>query len=604
MTGSRSSRAAIGVWLACCLGAAPAALAQGQTGQRPVGQPVPLLQQQPLPPPPGATAPSKQAPATRAQPDTPAAGGIQVETLGSFDRGGVGLLDDGDGGLGAGMWQDSDRDLVAGLLATLPVASTSPAQQDLTRRLLLSTATPPAGEGGDLIGARLQRLLAAGQVDDVLALAERAALNASSASEPATRAVAEANLLSGRTDPACAIADARLATAEDGYWQQLATFCLALADKRSQVDFNIDLLREIGTKDDAYFALLPAVMGGKARLKSLPAPTPLHMAMLDEAGVKPPADMLDGAGPPIWRALALDTDTPMPLRLAAAERAAAAGALPVETLAEAYRAVPFAADKLAGAEQAARDEPGPETNALLLQAASAEADPAAQARLVQLALAAAQRQGDRYPLLARIYRPMLAALTPSAAMTWFAQDAGRALLAAGDLDGALGWFRSAHIGASNREAVALAAVVELWPLLTVADDAERVGYGEETLDTWWQVRQEEADPARFGRAQALLAGLQVTGRPVRETALWQSVAPVATETAPVPSPQIAVALADAAAAGRGGETVLLALHALGDNGPGNRHISTVATVAAALAQAGLEKEARRIMVEAMLARGF
>jgi len=76
--------------------------------------------------------------------------------------------------------------------------------------------------------------------------------------------------------------------AEDGYWQQLATFCLALTDKRSQVDFNIDLLREIGTKDYAYFSLLPEVMGDKAKHKGLPAPQPQHSSMLAMSGVHHP----------------------------------------------------------------------------------------------------------------------------------------------------------------------------------------------------------------------------------------------------------------------------------------------------------------------------
>lgn len=610
MTGSRSSRAALGIWLACWLGAGPAALAQGVQPQ--VGKPVPLFQQQPLPPPSTDRAAPTPVPAPPGRPvPAPAArsGGIQVEPLGSFDRGGVGLLEDADGGLGQAMWRGSSRRLIAGLLPALPMASPSPAQQDLARRLLLSAAAPPPAatdeKPAELLGARLARLLAGGRIDAVLQLAERGALTAANADEPGARAVAEANLLRSETEPACTLADARLATAKDGYWQQLATFCLALADKRSEVDFNIDLMRELGVDDAAYFTLLPAVMGGKARLTSLPAPTPLHIAMLRRAGIKPPSDILTDAGPPIWVALAEGESTPPAIRLAAAERAATVGALPPETLAEIYRAATVPAAKLAEAERVAReDKPGPESNALLLQAVAAAPDPEARARLLQLALAAAQRQPGRDLLLARVYAPELRALTPAATLTWFAQDAGRALVAAGDLDAALAWFRTAHIGAGNREPVAVAAVLELWPLLAVADDADRVGYGEETLDTWWQVRQEEGGPERFSRAQTLLAGLAAAGKPVQDTALWLAVATAPSETAPVASPQVMAALDDAARGVRSGETVLLALLALGDNGPGDRHMSTVAKVAAALTQVGLVTEARRILVEAMLARGF
>ena len=605
MIGSRSSQGAFAVALTWLVTVA-AAPAVAQT-TAPSGKPVPLFQQQPLPPP-TTTNPGAPQPVAPDTPKAPTPGGIQVETLDRFDRGGVGLLSGVDGGLGETMWLGSRRQLIDAMVPRLPMLSSSATQAGLVRRLLLSAASPPAsaeGEAtGDLFGARLERLMAGGLSEQVLALAERGAMEPAKASETGARAVAEAWLLKGDDGPACAIAQARLASAEDGYWQQLSTYCLALEGERAQVDFNIDLMRELGVEDTVYFSLLPAVMGGKAEApKSLPSPRPLHMAMLRKAGLKPPADILDGAGPAIWSVLALHPSADVDVRLMAAERAAAVGAMTPAALALVYRGITFSAGDLGSAEDVARGEPGPTTNALLYQAVLEQPETEARAKMMQLALAAAERQG-RLPLLARMYLPQLREFTPSGGLSWFARDAGRALVAAGEIDFALTWFRTAAIAAGNRDTVALAAVLELWPLLVIADDAARVGYAEETLDTWWQVRQEEDAVDRFTRAQALLAGLGVTGQPAHEAALWPVAATAPSENRPGASGLLLAALGEAAMAARSGETVLLALVALGDDGAAGRHMSTVVAAADGLNRVGLGAAARGLLVEALLARGF
>jgi hypothetical protein len=59
----------------------------------------------------------------------------------------------------------------------------------------------------------------------------------------------------------------------------------------------------------------------------------------------------------------------------------------------------------------------------------------------------------------------------------------------------------------------------------------------------------------------------------------------------------------AAAQNRRGETVLLALLALGPGGPATATADTLSEVAAALRAVRLEKDARRLALEAALARG-
>ena len=59
-----------------------------------------------------------------------------------------------------------------------------------------------------------------------------------------------------------------------------------------------------------------------------------------------------------------------------------------------------------------------------------------------------------------------------------------------------------------------------------------------------------------------------------------------------------------ACSGRGGETVLLALLALGEAGPARADPLVLAAVLPALSAVGLEREARALAIEAAIARGL
>ena len=76
------------------------------------------------------------------------------------------------------------------------------------------------------------------------------------------------------------------------------------------------------------------------------------------------------------------------------------------------------------------------------------------------------------------------------------------------------------------------------------------------------------------------------------------------DTDAAPSQAYLQALRGAAAAGRRGETVLLALLNLGPAGPAAAHPLVLVEVASALNRIGLEADARQVALEAVLARRF
>ncbi len=85
---------------------------------------------------------------------------IRVEYLQEVDPEAVGLLEEAQGGFGAGMWKGTPRIVVERLLPRLPTDLTGRAGRALVRRLLLSTAQPPAGDdkGANLVALRVDQL--------------------------------------------------------------------------------------------------------------------------------------------------------------------------------------------------------------------------------------------------------------------------------------------------------------------------------------------------------------------------------------------------------------------------------------------------------------
>jgi hypothetical protein len=119
------------------------------------------------------------------------------------------------------------------------------------------------------------------------------------------------------------------------------------------------------------------------------------------------------------------------------------------------------------------------------------------------------------------------------------------------------------------------------------------------LFDWWERERNRAD----GRARAsrLLALLVATGDVVPESlarSLLDGPAQLATT---VLDPAFDAQIARAARAGRVGETVLLSMVGLGQDGPEAINTSGLGTVVGGLRAIGLDADARALAVEAMAA---
>lgn len=176
---------------------------------------------------------------------------VEEQRLGDLDLFSAG--NHGPGSLGPDLWRDSSADIARAVLPLIGTKPLSPAARRLAVGLLSTGASGPAGGGSDaaLAAARAQALIALGEPQAALAAVDRAPNLG--ASEPLSRATAEAALLTGADDRACAAADG-LQTGRDGlYWLKLRAYCEAIAGKPSA---HLSLTLALEKAKDPVFARL------------------------------------------------------------------------------------------------------------------------------------------------------------------------------------------------------------------------------------------------------------------------------------------------------------------------------------------------------------
>ncbi len=563
--------------------------------ERPVGAPVQLA-----PLTPQSPAPAESPPPATAGPAAP--GTIVVEGLADIDSEAIGLLGPSQGGLGTAMWAGSRRDLVQRLLPLLPATPPYAAARDLARRLLLTAAAPPAGpsDGVSLLALRVERLTAMGDIAAASALADASPDRQSN--PDLTLTSFERRLLENDVTGACSLAS--LVTLTTLYWQKAQIFCHAISGEVDFATLGLELLREQGDDDPAFVVLTAKLNGNRGGTPESGSASPLTLALLRATQTPIPDWFVAAAGPAVLAALAFAPEVELPLRLQAAERAERLGALPTPQLAELYRSLNLTAEQIAGATAPPGALPGVTQQAASYLAAHARTVPAARAEALRAGLAAARAQGN-HRTLARLSTDLLGQIAPAPSLAWFAPDAIRAALLTGDAERALAWYRLARAEAAFDAAAAQAAALS-WPLLRLAIGDSReasLAWDSGSVDLWLQARSGQDAATAAAPAALLLALLDAQGEPV-DPGRWSSLIDATASPSTAPSPALWFALDDAAIAGRLGETILLALLALGDQSVSQPQILPLHLVVRSLNRVGLTAEARTLAVEAAVTAGL
>ncbi len=535
---------------------------------------------------------------------------IQVQDLGEVDSEAVGVLVRETGGFGSEMWSGTPRDLIERLLKSIPSTMTSPVLRSLARRLLLSAAVVPeaaeeakaAGRKATILSQRIARLQAMGLVSDANRLI---AVSPTRQRDPdIVRLSVENMLLAHDVGGACNEARRDPDRLVQPYWQKLMAFCQVLNGNAAAARFGAKILAEDSEFDDNAFLALVDRLGGDdhIRIRSLPKPSALHLAMLRSANIGVPADAVAKAPPPVLRAIGTSPHTELDLKLDAAERAALVGAITPERMGEVYSSVEFDDDELANALTIAEEKRNARGRALLFRAAGRQAVPTAKAAVMQKAFELARADGQ-VPLVVRLYRRILTDLPVSAELAWFAGDAARGLLALGDTEAAEPWLSLLRARA-NRDPEARAAQDGMWALALIAGE-ERYRIDDAKALARWLAAQRARDPeAADRRAGLAISLLKALGGPVPER-YWQDlVQPPQRQNVSMPQPVYPQALAQAAKGNRVAETVLLLVLMAGSAPPAENEAGLLHDAVSALRAIGMETEARALALEAALAHGL
>jgi hypothetical protein len=281
------------------------------------------------------------------------------------------------------------------------------------------------------------------------------------------------------------------------------------------------------------------------------------------------------------------------LRIPAAEAAARIHAIDTATLAAVYRSVPLHGGDPTRAEPALR-------RAAIFKAVETDRNPVNRTRGIRALLDDARRDGLLFQAI-ELSAPIVRQLQKVSEIGWFAETAIETLIAAGDYPGAREWVRFAGTvdGYARAPNVARGPGLSHWlALADIADDAFAGPRGDALRDLEDMAARGRLAPEFLHRLATVLDALDYHV-PIP---LWEAASRTPQPaTGFLPETGVLTELQDAAKKKEFGRTVMLAMRTLGPGGAEGAHMIALGDAMRALRRAGLQKEARRIGLEALFA---
>ncbi|MFM9843392.1 MAG: hypothetical protein ACKVOI_10540 [Dongiaceae bacterium] len=572
------------------LATAPGAAAQTLLGQ---SEPVNLL---PLTEPETQTGEDTSSGTASGAPQ-----GFEMETLEEVGGDFAGPLTPQNGGLQPSLWRGSSRSKVERLLARLPLHH-SPALASLTRTVLLTNAGPPPGQGTgvNILALRARILAEMGFLQDALQLLRMAPARAMDST--ASRVLVALSWQALDVDGACAALLLPAVPFEiNRELQQQRVFCQWRTGREGDAQLGMDLLREEGAADP-FFAAVMDRLGGSSEVKVPPPPeiTPARIAMYHESQEPLPGNAFDLASIQAVTSLAMDTRIDPELRLSAAEAAASQGALAAQVVRDVYAAQTIKPEDLQGAAALPETGASARDRAVLYQAAAAAPVPSVRASILQVALGpTGWADNDNWRL--QVFAPFLMDLPPAPELSWYAPEAAHYLFALGEFEQARAWIELTQGDQSFGEGSVDTNSAIMLPSLLALDYLAGGYESVPVMGSFLAQGQVNASPDSVERLQAIFSAFDDSLPDSADGAFVDSGDGNAPKL-PKENLNLWLDLGDVSAKGMQGETGLLALVGL-------RDLATVDPLwlqraLAGLRRVGLEKDARRIAVEAAIANGL
>jgi hypothetical protein len=349
-----------------------------------------------------------------------------------------------------------------------------------------------------------------------------------------------------------------------------------------------DMAREEGVEASPGLEALDAFgTGAKPRYSAAKVITLLDYRIAEKAGALPHKLVLEKGEPALLVSLATDHATPVDLGFPATEAAARLNALTPQMLAGIYR---VNAEKVApDALLAGQGPKGVARRAALFKAAEDERSPMRKSRLVRAFLDDVRHEGLGM-IGAQMIAPAASEITPAPELNWFAETGVETGLAAGRFDMARAWIGIANQGGGP--------ALDHWrALIDIADpnDPNR-GQSFSALENY--AASGRFPPAALYRLTTVMEALDY----LVPIPLWEAANRIAQPTTGyLPETGVLTDLQAASKKREFGHTVLLVMKALGPNGASDANLIALGDSIRALKRAGLEKDARRLGLEALLA---
>lgn len=484
-------------------------------------------------------------------------------------------------GLPLELWRGLDMKTLEGLLAAIELPPKSPSLHQLWRRMLLSSATPPTGAPEDHFTAiRLEALYRSGS------LAEMADVGGNAGGPVAITLLARRDIGIGEAAKGCeqikALADPRSGLPERlrGEAQLLNGYCAAVSGDKQGAGLAASLAREEGLEAELPLTILAGVADDLKPKLTLPKRILLlDYRFLELLGPVNGRQLLDRAEPALLAVLAADRNAEASTRVAAAEAALRINAIAPEIVAQTYREV-------AGSRRQGQGDADPTLRHASEFAATEQLSAAPTlAAALQSLMRDARRAGFGVQM-GQVIATRYGNVSPGPQDGAIAETVAEALLAASKISEARAWANAGPHGLPH------------WMVLIDMVDPARKSWRFGTLS----VLEDMAVRGRLGaellhRLATVLDALDIDV-PVP---LWDAANRVAQPAGGyLPETGVLAELAESAKRRDSARTILLVMRALGPNGPDSANMLPLGDSIRALRKIGLETEARRLALEALL----
>ncbi|MBT6035532.1 MAG: hypothetical protein HOH18_03560 [Kordiimonadaceae bacterium] len=560
-----------------------------------------------------------------------------------------GTLSENDGGLSKNIWQPSSLDTIEKLLVALNLPSKSPIMDQISQKLLLSIASAPTGEALEItplettegeiaerpevdqvllrtfINLRINELIERGNLTDLVFFIQ----NLPEATLEESQQNTEILMLGGDLVGACQMARSARSTSmgrdnsrtsfsaapeeeqetslEDIFWLKMIAFCRVLEENNAGAEIALDLLNEQGNIDFLFYDLVSKLMEQpetRSRIISsgLNRLDPLNYTILSLLDQPIEANLIENSPALIVSALVINPNMTPENRFQAAVKSYLSGGVSAEVLRNIYDLQEFTVMEYNNAVRMAEFDDRPIADVLLYQAAKQSSD-FEKAEILDVIWKRALENND-LPRKAELNIETLLNINPSSRLMNHTHQITRGLLLGGEIERAIQWYDFARRNASGGNGEATRALINIWPLAIIASDRDEIPWSNDILELWWNGQMVLSPENRDSKAALFYALAEAFGHEVAEDKWAELITENKAGDAKAISLGVWRELIKSVGENKPAQSILLSLIAMGQEGPGSLDASGISTVVRVLRSFGLEAEARKVAIEALVANGF